>query len=130
MVIVPFVNSVDELRENLRRLPALCRQDPVFWRKLVRAHTYLLFDEQSGAFGPNKWAAYRQLDTETYKDLVRASPWWFGGEKARQEIERVCGSKYGPQPTLVGPLEEWSAGLFGSGALAGLSSSRWEFLVL
>jgi hypothetical protein len=130
MVDFRFVHSVEELRENLRRLPALCNENPHFWRKLFRAHTYLLFDEESGAFGPNKWAAYWQLNAESYKHLLPMSPWWFGGEKARQEIERVRGSKYGPQPDLVERLKEWSEGLFGSGALAGTSSSKWEFLVL
>jgi len=125
-----FVNSVEELRANIKRLPALCKEEPHFWRKLFRSHTYLLFDEEAGCFAPNKWAACWQLDTESYRYLLPAAPWWFGGQKARQEVERVCGSKHAPQPTLVGPLDVWLEGLFGKGALAGTSPSKWEFLVL
>ncbi|MBS0198091.1 MAG: DUF3883 domain-containing protein [Planctomycetes bacterium] len=130
-VVLKVVNSVEQIRENLRRFArdAGTYLDSAALRD--RRWKYWVYDPDTDQFGPSKFLAYESM---TFPRYLRASEDQstgarFDGAVARQVIEVVIG-QFSPNATLGNSLMAWAARAIASNVLSGADTGEWSFVRL
>ena len=110
-----FVQSKDEIRDNVRRFQRELAANPDLAKRLVARIEYWVVDENEGSFAPAKLAVVRNGTLARYKSS--RAHFTGGAGRAGAILNHILGTGYEKSDELDKSLAEWSTKHFGRVAI-------------
>lgn len=122
------IQSINELRQNIRRFHRDLSAHAARARSLAVQTTYWVFDSDANYFGPAKFVGFQRMNFLRYNHAVEGPTTGarFDGGVTRQAIEDVAGA-FGESTELSDCLSQWIQSTFGEEAMAGIDTQKWRF---
>ena len=122
------INSLDQLRENIRLFNRDADDHLSRTLNLIRSTKYWVFDEDNNEFAPSKFVGFQKMSFDRYEiaHKFQTSGASFDGSTTRFAIARLLGD-YQQDADLMDKLNQWLTKRFDTGTFDGVKQSKWKF---
>jgi hypothetical protein len=123
-----FVETTDEVRQNLRRFVVAATLYRTRFLEIAKRNWYWVYDQDEDEFGPSLFLAYRNMTVERYEECqpVRheGHAKLFDGTKAREAISKLIGG-FEENAELEQHLYDFLSRFISESALSTIQTGKW-----